>query len=309
MPRNHFAIIKIIVLPLNYFYGNVALTFLLINGLNLLPVYPLDGGHVVYNLIFCRNKYLEFVFKIVMGAFLLYYGRYLSYVLSIFGVAVMLSAISSFKITTIAEEIRQVISEEHLNTTNILRLPRELIERIILSVTSKFKSIKNQHKRIATYTISVWEKVIFNKPSIIFSVLMLILYLIILFVTVIALFFAIYTVTNYTNYKIVTKEDGNKIVKLSTYHFTRLMHECEITTNGIKDGEELFYFKGKVIAKGYWIYGKKNGKWSFYNSAGKNISNCYYESGKYIYSDKGEGTKNSYNFLLNFRARLIVNID
>jgi Zn-dependent protease len=53
--------------------NDAATVLLLINGFNLLPVLPLDGGHVVHATLFCRNRWLDLVFRIaaIAGMFLL----------------------------------------------------------------------------------------------------------------------------------------------------------------------------------------------------------------------------------------------
>src|SRR4051794_9139015 len=50
-----------------------ALFLLLINGFNLLPVLPLDGGHVLHATLFCRNRYLDIAFRLmaIVGLLLL----------------------------------------------------------------------------------------------------------------------------------------------------------------------------------------------------------------------------------------------
>jgi len=49
---------------------DAALLLLILNGLNLLPVLPLDGGHLVHTILFSRNQVLDVVFRIA-AAFLL----------------------------------------------------------------------------------------------------------------------------------------------------------------------------------------------------------------------------------------------
>ena len=42
-----------------------ALLLLFVNGFNLLPILPLDGGHVLQDLLFCRNRWLDVAFRIL----------------------------------------------------------------------------------------------------------------------------------------------------------------------------------------------------------------------------------------------------
>ena len=44
---------------------HLALMLVLINGLNLIPVLPLDGGHVLQNTLFCRNRWMNVAFRVI----------------------------------------------------------------------------------------------------------------------------------------------------------------------------------------------------------------------------------------------------
>ncbi len=46
----------------------------LINGFNLLPVFPLDGGRLLNQILFSRNRYLEGVFQFLAAVALVAYG-------------------------------------------------------------------------------------------------------------------------------------------------------------------------------------------------------------------------------------------
>lgn len=54
--------------------AHLALLLLWLNGVNLLPVLPLDGGWVVHTLLFSRNPYLDVLFRLCAIVAVLAYG-------------------------------------------------------------------------------------------------------------------------------------------------------------------------------------------------------------------------------------------
>ncbi len=86
--------------------GTLALTFLLINGFNLLPVLPLDGGWVLNAVLFCRNKWVEAGFKVAASLALFGLTVALQDRLFMFiGIWMLLSVQHTFRISTIAERL------------------------------------------------------------------------------------------------------------------------------------------------------------------------------------------------------------
>ena len=47
------------------FLNDAALVLLFLNGYNLLPILPLDGGHVLQAILFCRNRWLDLTFRVL----------------------------------------------------------------------------------------------------------------------------------------------------------------------------------------------------------------------------------------------------
>ena len=87
--------------------------FGLINGFNLLPVFPLDGGRLLNQILFSRNRYLEGVFQVLAAlAFIAYgvtQGRYFFLFL---GVWFVTSVGPRFKTNTIAQRIGRRLGDE-----------------------------------------------------------------------------------------------------------------------------------------------------------------------------------------------------
>ncbi|MFZ3002749.1 MAG: site-2 protease family protein [Undibacterium umbellatum] len=80
-----------------------ALASLLVNGFNLLPVLPLDGGRIIELLLIARLPWLRFVFSLASSLAMLAYGMYINdKVLLGLGLVILISAQFQFKIAKAA---------------------------------------------------------------------------------------------------------------------------------------------------------------------------------------------------------------
>ncbi len=87
---------------------SVAVMTLILNALQLLPVLPLDGGHVMHTLIFSRNFYLDAIFQVIAVCLLVGLGAIIGDRVVLGLGAIMAIAIpTAFKVAKIALELRQ----------------------------------------------------------------------------------------------------------------------------------------------------------------------------------------------------------
>jgi Zn-dependent protease len=79
-------------LPSNTLAGEMVMLLVIVNGFNLLPVVPLDGGRLIDVLIFARRPWLAVAFRLLaVGALLLGAWKLASWVLAGIGVLMLLS--------------------------------------------------------------------------------------------------------------------------------------------------------------------------------------------------------------------------
>lgn len=80
-----------------------ALASLLVNGFNLLPILPLDGGRIIELLLIARLPWLRFIFSLASGLMMLGYGLYSNdKVLLGLGIVVLITARFQFKLAKAA---------------------------------------------------------------------------------------------------------------------------------------------------------------------------------------------------------------
>lgn len=84
-----------------------ALIMIILNGFNLLPFLPLDGGWVVHAILFSRHHVLDVVFRFFAALALIASGFLGLWMLAIIGVFMMLGLRTSYHIARIAQELRE----------------------------------------------------------------------------------------------------------------------------------------------------------------------------------------------------------
>lgn len=85
----------------------VALLTIALNGLQLIPVLPLDGGRVMHAIIFCRHYYLDTIFQAAAGGLIAFIGAVSGdYLLIGLGTALLVGVPVTFKVAKIADELR-----------------------------------------------------------------------------------------------------------------------------------------------------------------------------------------------------------
>ena len=124
----------ILGLTLAFYYGiqnplikEMVTWLLVVNYLNLLPIMPLDGGHL-FNLFFSRFPILQFGFQILCG-FLLILGSIALHndpILFILGIFLMVSAFTQGTNLRMLFKIRHRIKKEKLEPTEAVILPEIL---------------------------------------------------------------------------------------------------------------------------------------------------------------------------------------
>lgn len=141
----------------------LALILLALNGFNLLPVLPLDGGHVLHAVLFCRHRWLDGAFRVMavlglIGLALLGAGMFLIPLIVIMVIALPIT----FKLAKVTDELRYAELPEPLPEED--KIPTETAKAIINSIKPELpKSTSN--KILAQYTVNVFETLNAKPPG------------------------------------------------------------------------------------------------------------------------------------------------
>lgn len=154
---------------------NIALMSLLINGINLLPVMPLDGGGIMNSIIFCRHYLLETAFLVFAAIALILatclgYGSFWIYI----GLGVAVSLPASYQLVRVAALLKaRGISaaspdDQSIPSATALTILREL------RLGQRFN---RGAKQLANEVLNVFQKLNASPPGAAASALLLAIYL------------------------------------------------------------------------------------------------------------------------------------
>jgi|GEM_PF-1150235 len=148
------------------FMVRLGLLALILNGLNLLPVYPLDGGRVVQTLIFARNFMLDTFFRAAAGAVLIYAGtRFDERVLMYLGIAMLITIPVTLRLGSVARSLRRegltVPPEDGHNVPPDVALA--IAGRLRQSTPAKQQA--RGYRLIAPHTLQVYEMMASRPPG------------------------------------------------------------------------------------------------------------------------------------------------
>ena len=85
--------------------------FIILNLLNLLPIYPLDGGHIVNLLLFSRFPFADILFKTFCAVALGFFAVNGSQELFLFVFLVAFNIPTSFKIARVNKKVQQIVKQ------------------------------------------------------------------------------------------------------------------------------------------------------------------------------------------------------
>lgn len=155
-------------------HAQVATTFILLNAFNLLPVYPLDGGRMLQEILFVRSRHLEAGFRVVAGLTLMG-GAWLlgAWVLGIVGFFVLTSASYAWRIGGLAETLKACGLMEEGPPPE--RLPPDVAAVMIPLIKDGFPHV-GAAKDYAVHARAIWEKLAARPPGPLASAILMAVY-------------------------------------------------------------------------------------------------------------------------------------
>lgn len=154
--------------------SKIALMALLLNGINLLPILPLDGGWLMHTLVFCRRYWLEGAFHLLAGLIMIGYTIGGGETIFLFlGILMLFTSPLAFRLARVAHRLRArgISGVSHDQQT----IPQETGEAIIDEIKASIPGAHND-KTLGSLTLSVFEKLNAIPPSLGASILLFIAY-------------------------------------------------------------------------------------------------------------------------------------
>ena len=138
---------------------------LLLNGFNLLPVLPLDGGRVVQSLLFCRHWLLDVGFRVAAAAVLVVGGAFLQTKILLFlGIFLLVGVPAAVRMGRVARRLRR---EGFVPPTAERghKVSPELARPVVVGVAGAFPKKRPGNKALAQHALSVYETLCARPPG------------------------------------------------------------------------------------------------------------------------------------------------
>jgi Zn-dependent protease len=142
---------------------SAAMLCIFINGFNLLPLLPFDGGHVVGTILFSRHRLLDAVFRVLtaLGILVLAFALQAKF-LTFIGIVSLLAVGTSFKLAQVTEKIRAMNLPPATSDSDEIPLPTA--DAIATQLKEKFPKGRNS-KQLAEHALMVFDTLNSKPPG------------------------------------------------------------------------------------------------------------------------------------------------
>jgi Zn-dependent protease len=144
---------------------STAMLFAALNGFNLLPFMPLDGGRLLQLTLFGRQRHLEALFQAITGLLLALLGFVGGgWFLGLVGIMMLIGSGPVFRISTVARQTLAELGDGWKAPDDYEHIPDGVARQILQGVRSRFPQNKNA-KVAATMIRQVWDRMLVNPPG------------------------------------------------------------------------------------------------------------------------------------------------
>lgn len=152
----------IFLITQNIIWRESALIFIVINALNLLPIYPLDGGRFIFVLLPHKLGYVQWLLQIIVTIIILIGPLFLDFQpMGFFGGLVLGSIWHIRRINRMVKVLLAKITEIE---TDVENMPDEAERNLIMTAIDE--SISANPKHIAQIAWEVWTRAKAKRPSV-----------------------------------------------------------------------------------------------------------------------------------------------
>jgi Zn-dependent protease len=169
----------------NTIRDEAAILVLVLNGLNLLPVFPLDGGAYLNAILFCRNAKLEAVFKaLAIGVLAIAAITFRDFLLGGLAYFLLLGLMRSFRLARLTEQLRTEVAIPPANDPNAL--PMEIRNRVIDGVKTALRKPASA-KTVAAHALGIFERLNARPPGALGTISLMAVYAVTFLIAILAL--------------------------------------------------------------------------------------------------------------------------
>jgi Zn-dependent protease len=259
-------------------YYRLALMFLILNTLNLLPIMPLDGGRFLHEVLLSRNRYVEMVAGIIGAALLLIVGFAAGdWLLRGLGIATGATIHWRFKLAEAADKFRKELAEAGQGELQAAvmnasedDIPDGMLVRIVDWMHSNMPGAMKP-KAMAGMVGEIWERIRILPPGAGATTGLMCLFcggFVMAFISLAGIGLSqIKDMGGQTKIVQVAAENGGKVWKEQVFYDKKLSWETELTSDKLLfHGAYKAYDKdGHIEAEGRWEKGHRVGEWKSYD--------------------------------------------
>jgi Zn-dependent protease len=258
---------------------SAALMLIWINGFNLLPLMPLDGGRVLHLIVFSRQRHVEAAFRVVTATLLGLVALSGAWGLGIFAVLLVIATPANFRVSKLAQQLRGAfLSSGDANPA--APLSHELAVALIERVRSGFPKVL-QPAALANLARQVWERIHLRPPGLIASILLLGMFGATIVVAPAAL-----VVFHAPLPSIVMERqpDGSQVRTRQVRVWGQLKSSTALNADGERHGKFVEYFPSasQIHVEGAFARDLKDGIWTTYTADGQIESQQEFRLGRPI---------------------------
>ena len=287
--------ISILLFAVYFFYRQemilkIGLMFLGLNVLNLLPIFPLDGGQFLNEVLFCRNRFVELIMHALAALSFLVFGFVTkSWFFKILGFINLAGLSYKYKLTKMAHQLKKDLEtrrpelEEMIEQAGEEDVPRPILKRIIGWIYENMPG-PTKPKVAATTALEIWKRVRVHPPRAGATILLLVLFFGSYVVSLVSFgLFSMAYVMNANRSEIVVYEDegGVQRYKEQVYFMGALDAETELSDDQqyYHGWHTDYYGDGSIYKAGAWDMGVRHGTWQWFDPNGMEQEVIVYEQG------------------------------
>ena len=259
------------------------ITSLFINGFNLLPIYPLDGGQLMETLIFSRHPITEIVFKILAAFALAGLAFWLSSIpLGILAVGTLIVTREAYFQAKIVGRMREKLKGKTIPEVEII--PSEYLESILPELVIGLPPKSINAKTLASRAASTWRRFSRQVPKLWPTLALLGTYIgIVVFGLGGAV--ALIAANRVAHEKVVIthqiSNDGTTVPVEEKYWKQTKISEAQVDDQGLYDGPSMTWsLKGVKRTEGTWVKGFSHGEWKYFDTIGNLKAIIIFDNGR-----------------------------
>jgi Zn-dependent protease len=238
-----------------------------LNGFNLLPLLPLDGGRLLHLIVFSRQRHIEALFRIVTAVLLALLAWAIgAWPLAIPAVFMLMGIRLNFQISQLAQQLRGPREAGKVMDLSE-RIPPEQAVPLIERVRAAFPAIVHA-PTLASLVRQVWERMHLEPPGVLASILLLAIYGLSFFGTPIVAVLLQSKIPSETN---STRADGSPVQREKVRSLGRLIEFTELNAAGLPHGRhvEFYPLSDKPRVEGTFENGQRHGIWTYLREDGE----------------------------------------